>query len=187
MDEAKRLTKYFARAPHDPWRASAGEDHVGARAASGHAFLVGFPRSGTTLLERVLAAHPGVATLSEVDHLAAVGRGFMADAKGLDRLAQLTPPLADAAREIYWRSVAATLGGNISSKVIIDKLPLHITALPTITKLFPRAKILFAMRDPRDVVFSCFRRRIPKMMLLGLAGLGIVARRRAKSNSALAA
>ena len=71
VDEAKRLTKYFARAPHDPWRASAGEDHVGARAASGHAFLVGFPRSGTTLLERVLAAHPGVATLSEVDHLAA--------------------------------------------------------------------------------------------------------------------
>ena len=159
VDEAKRLTKYFARAPHDPWRASAGEDHVGARAASGHAFLVGFPRSGTTLLERVLAAHPGVATLSEVDHLAEVGRGFMADAKGLDRLAQLTPPLADAAREIYWRSVAATLGGNISSKVVIDKLPLHITALPTITKLFPRAKILFAMRDPRDVVFSCFRRR----------------------------
>ena len=82
VDEARRLTKYFAHAPNDPWRASAGEDHVGARAASGHAFLLGFPRSGTTLLERVLAAHPGVATLSEVDHLAEVGRGFMADANG---------------------------------------------------------------------------------------------------------
>jgi tetratricopeptide (TPR) repeat protein len=159
VDEARRLAEYFAHAPNDPWHASAGEDHVGARAASGHAFLLGFPRSGTTLLERVLAAHPGVATLSEVDHLAEVGRGFMADAKGLDRLAQLTPPLADAARESYWGRVAATLGGNISDKVVIDKLPLHITALPTITKLFPRAKILFAMRDPRDVVFSCFRRR----------------------------
>lgn len=159
VDEARRLTQYFAHAPDDPWRASAGEDDVGARAASGHAFLLGFPRSGTTLLERALASHPGVATLSEVDHLAEVGRGFMADAKGLDRLAQLTPPLADAARETYWRSVAATLSGNISGKVVIDKLPLHITALPVITKLFPHAKILFAMRDPRDVVFSCFRRR----------------------------
>jgi hypothetical protein len=107
----------------------------------------------------VLAAHPGVATLSEVDHLAEVGRDFMADAQGLDSLAQLTPPLADAARETYWRRVAATLGGNISAKVVIDKLPLHMTALPAITKLFPRAKILFALRDPRDVVFSCFRRR----------------------------
>jgi tetratricopeptide (TPR) repeat protein len=159
VDEAKRLREYFAYAPNGPWRASAGEDHVGARAASGHAFLVGFPRSGTTLLERVLAVHPGVATLSEVDHLAEVGRGFMADAKGLDSLAQLTPPLADAARETYWRRVAATLSGNISGKVVIDKLPLHITALPVINKLFPRARILFAVRDPRDVVFSCFRRR----------------------------
>jgi tetratricopeptide (TPR) repeat protein len=159
VDEARRLTKYFAHASNDPWRASTGEDHVGARAASGHAFLVGFPRSGTTLLERVLAAHPGVATLSEVDHLAEVGRGFLADAKGLDSLAQLTPHSADTARESYWRGVAATLGGKISDKVVIDKLPLHITALPTVAKLFPRAKILFAMRDPRDVVFSCFRRR----------------------------
>jgi Flp pilus assembly protein TadD len=159
VDEARRVANYFAHAPDGPWRASAGEDHVGARAASGHAFLIGFPRSGTTLLERVLAAHPGVATLSEVDHLGEVRRGFMADATGLDSLAQLTPPLADAVRESYWRSVAATLGGNISGKVVIDKLPLHITALPVINKLFPRARILFAVRDPRDVVFSCFRRR----------------------------
>jgi hypothetical protein len=121
--------------------------------------LIGFPRSGTTLLERVLAAHPGVATLSEVDHLAEVGRGFMADATGLDRLAQLAPPLADAAREAYWRKVALSLGEEISGKIVIDKLPLHVTALPVISKLFPGAKILFAMRDPRDVVFSCFRRR----------------------------
>ena len=43
--------------------------------------------------------------------------------------------------------------------MVIDKLPLNTTALPVISKLFPRAKVLFALRDPRDVVFSCFRRR----------------------------
>ncbi len=137
----------------------AGEDEIGARAAAGHAFLIGFPRSGTTLLERVFAAHPGVVTLSEVGHLGEVGGRFMADATALDELAQLTPPLADAARESYWRRVAATIGEDVSGKVVIDKLPLHTAALPVISKLFPRAKVLFALRDPRDVVLSCFRRR----------------------------
>ena len=47
-DEARRLGEYFAAAPNDPWRATAGEDEIGARAASGHAFLIGSPRSGTT-------------------------------------------------------------------------------------------------------------------------------------------
>lgn len=159
VDEARRLAQYFSAAPNDPWRTGPGDDEIGARAASGHAFLVGFPRSGTTLLERVLAAHPSVVTLSEVDHLARVGRGFMADAKALDKLAQLTPALADEARESYWQSVAATIGEDLSGKVAIDKLPLHTAALPVISKLFPRARIFFALRDPRDVVLSCFRRR----------------------------
>ena len=38
-------------------------------------------------------------------------------------------------------------------------MPLHTPALPLVAKLFPQARILFALRDPRDVVFSCFRRR----------------------------
>ena len=41
----------------------------------------------------------------------------------------------------------------------MDKMPLHTLALPLIAKLFPDARILFALRDPRDVVLSCFRRR----------------------------
>jgi tetratricopeptide (TPR) repeat protein len=159
VDEARRLANYFSAARNDSWGARAGEDQIGARAASGHAFLIGFPRSGTTLLERVFAAHPGVVTLSEVDHLGEVGGHFMANSTALDELAQLAPPLADAARESYWRSVAATIGEDVSGKVVIDKLPLHTAALPVISKLFPRAKVLFALRDPRDVVLSCFRRR----------------------------
>jgi hypothetical protein len=50
-------------------------------------------------------------------------------------------------------------GAPLAGKVFIDKLPLHTPALPLIAKLFPNATILFALRDPRDVVFSCFRRR----------------------------
>ena len=55
--------------------------------------------------------------------------------------------------------VRETLGGAPSDRVLVDKLPLHTLSLPVIAKLFPDARILFALRDPRDVVFSCFRRR----------------------------
>ena len=59
-------------------------------------------------------------------------------------------------------------------KVFIDKHPLNTLKLPLIARMFPDARILFACRDPRDVVLSCFRRRF-KMnaamyQLLSLAG-----------------
>ena len=47
---------------------------------------------------------------------------------------------------------------NPDGKVVVDKMPLYSTKLPLISKLFPGAKVLFAQRDPRDVVLSCFRR-----------------------------
>ena len=49
-------------------------------------------------------------------------------------------------------------GVKPAGKVFIDKQPLCTINLPLISKLFPEAKILFAIRDPRDVVFSCYRR-----------------------------
>jgi hypothetical protein len=45
--------------------------------------------------------------------------------------------------------------------VFVDKLPLNTIKLPLIARLFPEAKVIFALRDPRDVVFSCFRRQLP--------------------------
>ena len=159
VDQARRLNKYFSARQTNSWLASAGEDKIGARTARGHAFLIGFPRSGTTLLEKVFATHPAVTTLEEVDHLAEAGQHFLADSRSLENLAGLTPTLADAARETYWRGVVGTTGGDCSKKVVVDKLPLHTVALPVIAKLFPRARIFFALRDPRDVVLSCFRRR----------------------------
>ena len=47
----------------------------------------------------------------------------------------------------------------MSRPVFVDKMPLNAVFLPLIAKLFPHAKILLALRDPRDVVLSCFRRR----------------------------
>ena len=61
-------------------------------------------------------------------------------------------------RNAYWKLVADN-GVEVKGKLFVDKQPLNTIKLPLIATLFPNAKILFALRDPRDVVFSCFRRR----------------------------
>lgn len=158
-DRTRRLAAWFEARPAMAWAGASGADTVGAAAAGGHAFVLGFPRSGTTLLEKALAGHARVACLEEVDVLATVSGGLLADGAALSRLASLTPAQALPLREAYWRGVSQTLGAPIGGRVVVDKLPLHTPALPVIARLFPDATILFALRDPRDVVLSCFRRR----------------------------
>ncbi len=157
-DRAARLAAWFEATPADPWRRSPGPDITGPVASGRHVFLVSFPRSGTTLLEKVLSSHPEVVALEEVDVLGAVGNGLLADDLALGRLAGLTAPQAETLRQAYWRGVGEALSAPIGGRIFVDKLPLHTPALPVIAKLFPDAKILFALRDPRDVVLSCYRR-----------------------------
>jgi Tfp pilus assembly protein PilF len=139
----------------EPWPAPAADGPSGLASAQ-HVFLVGFPRSGTTLLEQVLDSHPAVVTLEEREILAEAGQAFLSSPAGLDKLAELGPDELSRLRGDYWRRVRE-YGVQPEGKVFIDKLPLNTIKLPLIAKLFPRARILFAVRDPRDVVLSCFR------------------------------
>ena len=157
IEQARRLAGWFERTPPGPWRTATGSDTV--RSVREHVFLLGFPRSGTTLLEKVLAGHPDISTLPEVDHLAAAEEHLLADDASLQALATLAPSQARALREDYWRNVAASVAVPLAGRILVDKMPLHTVALPLIARLFPDAKVLFALRDPRDVVLSCFRRR----------------------------
>lgn len=122
-----------------------------------HVFLLGFIRSGTTLLEQVLGSNADVAVLEERETLADIAPPFLLEAGGLDRLSALSDDELRELRARYWERVRE-FGGEPNGKVFIDKQPLNTFNLPVIAKLFPGAKILFALRDPRDVVFSCFRR-----------------------------
>ena len=123
-----------------------------------HVFLVGFPRSGTTLLENVLAAHPDVVTLEEKDCLARIAAPYVAADEGLERLARIGSGEALRQRDAYW-SMVRGFGVEPRRRMFIDKMPLSSVLLPVVAKLFPHARVLFARRDPRDVVLSCFRRR----------------------------
>jgi hypothetical protein len=115
-------------------------------------------RSGTTLLESVLASSPQIVAVDEFDFLSDAARYFLGSDDGLDRLAALPAEEIVRWREEYWRAVHAKVG-PVAGKVFLDKLPFNSVKLPLIARLFPEARVLFAVRDPRDVVFSAFRNR----------------------------
>lgn len=133
-------------------------DGEGAARVRLHVFLLGFPRSGTTLLEKALAGHPQCITLQETDPLGAVADALVAPG-ALERLARLPTPEADRARAAYWAAVGPLAAAGGGRPVLVDKLPLNSVRLPVIARLFPAARIVFAVRDPRDVVLGCYRRR----------------------------
>src|SRR3569832_922789 len=155
IDRVRRLTTYFRDILVDPWKARPAP--FGAEPA--HVVLVGFPRSGTTVLEQALASHPDVRTMEEVDSLGdTVGEYFYAR-DGMERFAALEEAGLAKLREEYWARVAAS-GALADRAVFIDKMPLNTVHQGLISRLFPGAKIILAIRDPRDVIFSCFRRRL---------------------------
>jgi Flp pilus assembly protein TadD len=172
LEQVQRLAQWFEAADPEPWREAPPQRPRAADPAA-HIFLVGFPRSGTTLLENVLAAHPKVVSLEEKDCLAAASETYLSSSEGLERLARIGSAEAMRQRDSYWARVRA-FGIEPRGQVFIDKMPLSSVALPLIAKLFPHARVLFARRDPRDVVLSCFRRRFgmnPSMyQLLTLEG-----------------
>ena len=152
---AGRLLAHFETAEALDWRR--GPLAAEATPFRGHLFIVGFPRSGTTLTGQVLAAHPEAVVLDEQETLAGPAAAFLADADGLRRLAGLDAEGLEPYRRAYHQQVLrmADAGG----KVFVDKLPMNVLGLPLIAKLFPEARVLVVRRDPRDVVLSCFRRQ----------------------------
>ena len=152
-----RLADHFRSTPKKIWQTKPAAQ-LPPGPAKGHVFLVGFPRSGTTLLEQVLASHPEVVALEERPTLTPFVWDFFGDAAGLDRLAKLTEAEIADLREIYWRKVRS-FGVEPEGKVFVDKMPLTTIWIPLIARLFPDAGILLVRRDPRDVVWSCLRRR----------------------------
>ena len=152
-----RLATYFESANAGIWRRNTSVAPE-MNPVAGHVFIVGFPRSGTTLVEEILAGHPLVCTTGERDGLDVGTREFFGSAGGLDRLAAADATELLVFREKYWRRLRE-LGLDFDRKVLVDKQPYNTVKLPLIAKLFPEANIIFVTRDPRDVVFSCFRSR----------------------------
>jgi len=152
---AVRLAHEFAAVAPEQWRATppAPRDND----ALGLAFIVGFPRSGTTLLAQILGSHPSVVTVEERPVLHESITRYSLRMDGLGDLAAISAETMARQRGYFWANLRAR-GIPTAGRMIVDQTPLNTIQLPIIAKLFPEARIIFAVRDPRDVVLSCFRR-----------------------------
>ena len=119
-------------------------------------FLVGFPRSGTTLLDQIFDAHREIEVIEERPMLREVDRALVDSPRGLLRaLLSMTPEKRKKMQSIYWRYAERYTDGT-GKKIIVDKMPLNIIQIPLIVSLFPNAKIILTLRHPADCSFSCF-------------------------------
>jgi tetratricopeptide (TPR) repeat protein len=152
----ERTADVLERLPAASWpKGRAEKPEPGA--VETHVFLLGFARSGTSLLGLALQGDEQVELLQEQEALHDALQHF-AGPDGLDRLLRATDAELAAFRTAYWRR-ARSAGATLERRVFVDKQPFNSLNLPVIARLFPGARILFAQRDPRDVVLSCFRRR----------------------------
>ncbi|MGA9779310.1 MAG: tetratricopeptide repeat-containing sulfotransferase family protein [Limisphaerales bacterium] len=125
------------------------------------AFLGGHPRSGTTLLEQILGAHPAIAAFDEppafvheiLEKLAPLNATSPLTANALDAL---TPARRADYRQRYLKSLSRENANRPGTEVFLDKNPSPTTSLHLWLRIFPDLKVLIALRDPRDVVVSCF-------------------------------
>ena len=119
-------------------------------------FFFGFPRSGTTLIDQVLASHPDIKILDEqpaIDAMLGEIAGFPESYPGA--LAELTADQIAHLRTRYFDTADEFLKGE-SGGLLIDKMPLNIVHVVMIWRIFPHAKMIFALRHPFDVCLSCF-------------------------------
>jgi len=153
----KEMARTLTATVLDRWRAEAGKLQPPRRIA----LLSGHPRSGTTLLEQVLDAHSDIISAEETTLIhdevyRPITRDFPPGTGLLQMLDSAPPSLLCHARENYFRCAEMLLRRTIGGRLLVDKNPGVNIVIPVLVRVFPETKFLVALRDPRDVVMSCF-------------------------------
>jgi len=125
------------------------------------AFLGGHPRSGTTLLEQILDANPEVLAFDEpvafnqeiTGHFNPPATPGQTPSQALDTLSAVRRV---EMRRRYVKSLLREIPGEPAARVLLDKNPSPTTSLNIWLRVFPELKVIIALRDPRDVIISCF-------------------------------
>ena len=130
------------------------------------AFLGGHPRSGTTLMEQILGAHPDVRAFDEPEAfpnevLNALCPAQAARGMTLSDLNALSVARLADFRGRYFKSLLRETSGGAAAKILLDKNPSPTNSLHLWLRLFPELKVIIALRDPRDVVISCYLQNLP--------------------------
>jgi tetratricopeptide (TPR) repeat protein len=123
-------------------------------------FVVGMPRSGTTLCEQILASHPTVYGADELPDMSRIERELMnrhsergAGSDDAGYAVHLTPDIVQSIAESQLHRLQ-----NLAPRAsrIVDKMPMNYYRLGLIATLFPKAKIIHCLRDPMDTGLSCY-------------------------------
>ena len=117
-------------------------------------FLIGFPRSGTTLLDTILRTHSKINVIEEKAMLLKA-QLHLGNKLSIVDIENLTNGELANAKEIYFKELEKFVSTK-SGGCVIDKLPLNIIDVPIIHKLFPTAKFILALRHPLDSILSCW-------------------------------
>ena len=119
-------------------------------------FLIGFPRSGTTLLDTILRTNNSIEVIEEKPILRNFLRNLNVKIKNnFDNLDDLDKKFIQNMQNFYFKERAQYFD-NKKTKTVIDKMPLNIIYIGEILRFFPNAKFIFALRNPYDSVLSCF-------------------------------
>jgi tetratricopeptide (TPR) repeat protein len=122
-------------------------------------FVVGMPRSGTTLIESIVGAHSEVFACGERQEMRSIMQEFVALASRLG-MAGVAGSAKQQWREAFWRELP-DLHGAIA---VTDKNPWNFDALPLILELFPHARVIHVCRDPVETGLSIYRNEFPKFV-----------------------
>lgn len=132
----------------------------------GHAdpvFIVGMPRSGTSLVEQVLASHPAVFGAGELPYVDRIAEALGAHCDGAAVYPACLPAVPEAVLAGFATSYRKeSLASAAGASVVTDKAPLNFRHLGLIALLFPGARIVHCRRDPLDTCLSCFFQNFAK-------------------------
>lgn len=151
------LTREFDGKRHDKWKASADAFGTPKRLL----LLGGHPRSGTTLIEQMLDAHPDIVSADETEvfslaFYSQMMRGLSLKASVVETLESRSLDGLISARETYFELSERCIQEPIGHRLLVDKNPSLTFLAPALLRLFPEIKFLVMLRDPRDIMLSCF-------------------------------
>jgi tetratricopeptide (TPR) repeat protein len=152
----------------DPADVATWDDSGAPPTAMSPVFVVAFPRSGTTLLELTLDAHPNLASMDEQPFVQNALEDILAlSIKYPEQLGRLTAPQLEEIRRRYFERAARKVRLEPGQR-LVDKNPLNILRLPVMRRVFPNSPIILAVRHPLDVILSCWMQhfRAPDFAML---------------------
>ena len=117
-------------------------------------FLVGFPRSGTTLLDTILRTHSRVQVIEEQPMVSRM-RAVLGNLQEVTAIESIDKARLSVARNAYFEELNKHTD-SLEESILVDKLPLNLLHAPLIHRIFPHANFIFSQRHPLDCILSCW-------------------------------